>query len=99
MQRITAPPRWPTTLLGIIMKLTAALGGLCMEILCYALLALCSWGLLGGWELHDCEHSSTVYRGWLAPPVCLAYLFPLIIPFSVYVIIARWTGEKLYRHA
>ena len=68
-----------------------------METACYALLALSLWGLLGGWEWRNWRDIS--HHGWLEPPTCLAYLLPLLIPFTFYVIIARWTGEKLYRHA
>lgn len=36
---------------------------------------------------------------WLTFPISLAYWFPLLIPFSTYIVIARWTGVTMFRHS
>lgn len=71
-----------------------------IEALAYVAVTLSLWGLLGGWETFTAHASQQqAGRAWLSFPVCLAYLAPLLIPFTTYVVIARWTGEKLFRHA
>lgn len=59
--------------------------------------------LLGGVEglLVDCHDTRSkadphVYLVW---PCSLAYFWPLIIPLGTYIVIARWTGYKHFRHA
>ncbi|PWN48802.1 hypothetical protein IE53DRAFT_370297 [Violaceomyces palustris] len=36
---------------------------------------------------------------FLQPPYNLAYFLPLLIPLTTYLVIARWTGEKHFRHS
>lgn len=42
------------------------------------------------------EHQVPVYLRF--PQSCIFFL-PLLIPLSTYLVIARWTGEKHYRHS
>lgn len=65
--------------------------GTVLELGSYCALGAAMWGLMGGYDAGD--------KTWLAFPQCLAYLVPLMIPLTTYVVIARWTGEKLFRHA
>lgn len=61
------------------------------ETICYLSFIVAAWGLLGGWDKTD--------QVWLAFPNCLAYLIPLLIPFTTYVVITRWAGEEMYRYS
>lgn len=62
-----------------------------------------SFGLLGGWELlfpqTTSSASSSSSPSYLNFPYNLALFLPLFIPLSLYIVIARWTGEKYYRHS
>ena len=67
-------------------------------------LLVVSWGLLGGWEKTleaaaqpSVEEISNI--PWLSFPICLAYLIPLLIPITTYVVIAHWTGSELFRYS
>lgn len=74
------------------------------EIAVLACLLVVSWGLLGGWESpHKVTAQPSVEEvtilSWLSFPVCLAYLIPLLIPITTYVVIAHWTGSELFRYS
>ena len=67
-------------------------------------LLVVSWGLLGGWErtLKAAAQPSVEQISdipWLSFPICLAYLIPLLIPITTYVVIAHWTGNELFRYS
>ncbi|CEH13759.1 hypothetical protein CBOM_07463 [Ceraceosorus bombacis] len=36
---------------------------------------------------------------WLDFPFCIAYFVPLLAPLITYIVIARWSGYKAFRHA
>ncbi|SPO35921.1 uncharacterized protein PSFLO_01392 [Pseudozyma flocculosa] len=36
---------------------------------------------------------------YLVFPHSLAHFLPLLIPLTTYIVIARWTGEKHFRHS
>lgn len=38
-------------------------------------------------------------HSYLDFPHSLLYFLPLLVPLSTYIAIARWTGEKHYRHS
>lgn len=42
------------------------------------------------------HHGESIY---LRFPYNLIFFLPLLIPLSTYIVIARWTGEKHYRHS
>lgn len=54
--------------------------------------------LLGGieslWEVSN--PSAPIFLSW---PFSIAYFWPLCIPLGTYLVIARWAGYKLFRHA
>lgn len=67
-------------------------------------LLVVSWGLLGGWErtLKAAAQPSVEQISdipWLSFPICLAYLIPLLVPITTYVVIAHWTGSELFRYS
>lgn len=62
-------------------------------------LALALYGLLGGWEAMRGGTAGSYEVVWLTFPISLAYWFPLLIPFSTYIVIARWTGVTMFRHS
>lgn len=67
---------------------------------CYAALVLSLFGLLGGWDsLRSRTNLSDLDGAWLTFPINLAYWLPLLIPFTTYVVIARWTGDTMFRHS
>lgn len=45
--------------------------------------------------------SSVDHRGpiYLRFPNSFLFFLPLLIPLTTYIVIARWTGEKHYRHS
>lgn len=67
-------------------------------------LLVVSWGLLGGWErphkvTAQPSFEENFFPSWLSFPICLAYLIPLLIPITTYVVIAHWTGIELFRYS
>ncbi|PWN97103.1 hypothetical protein FA09DRAFT_339591 [Tilletiopsis washingtonensis] len=77
--------------LGRLLSLTALLA-----------LVVLPLGILGGWELLFAPlHLSPERRAelWLEPPFCWAYFLPLVPPLGLYIVIARWSGEKAFRHS
>ncbi|KAL9933326.1 hypothetical protein V8E36_008044 [Tilletia maclaganii] len=68
----------------------------------FILSTLAIFGIFGGWEWASGssstadESGTTMMMRW---PFSLAYFLPLLVPLSLYVVIARWTGEKLFRHS
>jgi hypothetical protein len=61
------------------------------------------FGLLGGAEVlftpaatSSTPSPPTTFLTW---PVSLFYFWPLCIPLGLYLVIARWTGDKHFRHA
>lgn len=70
-----------------------------------AFLAAGLFSLLGGVEQiaqgcsggrQDATGNNVRYLVW---PCSLAYFWPLAIPLGTYLVIARWTGYKHFRHA
>lgn len=67
---------------------------------CYTALAINLFGLLGGWELlWSTRYTSRAYDIWLWFPFNIGYWIPLLIPFTTYIIIARWTGDTMFRNS
>ena len=62
-------------------------------------LALALFGLLGGWEAMRGGTAASDEPVWLTFPISLAYWLPLLIPFTTYVVIARWTGVTMFRYS
>lgn len=85
--------------------------GLRLTLASLVCIALGLFGLLGGWESILRRNTSSAYFGaaieeeegaqkpWLEWPANLAYFVPLAIPLATFGVIARWTGEKAFRHA
>lgn len=66
---------------------------------CYGAVAFSIFGLLGGWEAVRNFTPEIHHPTWLDFPNNLAYLLPLLIPFTTYIVIARWTGDTMFRHS
>ncbi|CAD6971282.1 unnamed protein product [Tilletia controversa] len=59
------------------------------------------FGLVGGSEwltgsVVVAIEGEVVVMRW---PFSLGYFVPLLVPLSLYLVIARWTGDKLFRHS
>ncbi|KAK0548835.1 hypothetical protein OC845_003386 [Tilletia horrida] len=68
--------------------------------------ALAIFSLFGGWErIFLTREEGSDERGgdddpvFMRWPFNLAYFVPLLVPLTLYIVIARWTGEKLFRHS
>lgn len=63
------------------------------------LLFLGLFGLLGGAEYFLLQEDQSGESSFLIWPISLFYFWPLCIPLGLYLVIARWTGDKHFRHA
>ncbi|KAK0553847.1 hypothetical protein OC845_000984 [Tilletia horrida] len=72
--------------------------------------AISIFGLMGGWEFFflkddttaphiSSRHTGSDAAAFMRWPFSLSYFLPLLVPLTLYLVIARWTGEKLFRHA
>lgn len=73
--------------------------GRLITIISLGLLSLGLFGLLGGAEYLFLQENQFGESSFLIWPVSLFYFWPLCVPLGLYLVIARWTGDKHFRHA
>ncbi|KAN0065869.1 hypothetical protein ACQY0O_001000 [Thecaphora frezii] len=54
---------------------------------------------LPSWSSSSSPHHHPAAPAYLTFPHSLAHFLPLLIPLTTYIVIARWTGEKHFRHS